>query len=140
MSDEDEMAAFPDLEDLAFEIDVEKAKAMRRALQRARSAEDFQARWVAAADLLEQALDANLDDTELLDRFDRMTQRLATDVAIAEPELAAVWADSLFHLIGSTITAEVIRDRKPSDELQAKLHRLWFKRHIGVDLDEGEGS
>lgn len=113
-----------------------RATVLRAAWRRARSAEDLQARWSAAADLLEQVLDANLD-ADLLRRFEGQARRIADDVARLEPEFAAHWSGALPYRVGSEIAAEVLNARR-SVEPEDRVSELFA--HLTVSLTDYEGA
>jgi hypothetical protein len=100
------------------EYNFDRAAAARHiaAWARVRSAEDLQVAWVAASELLDDALLADLDP-ELLERFGRRVRRLAADVSTSEDLLAKTWGSMLPYRVAITIAGEVLAARRDLERL-----------------------
>jgi len=87
------------------------------AWERARSAEDLQVGWVSSSRLLEAALDAELDPEQIA-KFGRRVRRLAEEIAIREPALAAVWDSRWPFIMALRVGQEVLLQRHETDRLE----------------------
>jgi hypothetical protein len=93
-----------------YTFDREAAARHIAAWARVRSAEDLQVGWVAASELLDDALLGDLDP-QLLERFGRRVRRLAADVSTREELLAKTFGAMLPHRVAITVAGEVLAAR-----------------------------
>ncbi len=88
----------------------ERALRIADAWQRVRQAEDLQVAWISCSDLLDEALDADLDHARLI-RFAERMGLLADEIASHEVLLAATHGSGLAHMAAQRVMNEVLRAR-----------------------------
>lgn len=108
----------------------ERALRLADALQRVRAAEDLQAGWISCSELLEEALDADLDHAHLV-KFAERVGLLADEIAKREVLLPATHGSMLAHVVAQTVMTEVLRARNEEEHTPAVLDALVMLDELG---------